>query len=249
MARKTLNHINTDCMNSNKTFTVLLLLVGEALLIISFLYFGQNIDTNVLALDIVVSSVVYALFFPDIVVPMVDFNDKSQKTIGSLGLRWVVTSLYMIFALGAIAIFLFVKPIGFYSQLILHAVLFFLFILGIYMSTASSQSVHSVYNEEQLTRDHLGEMTKATKDVLLKLEQMNDIPADITLRLTILHENMRFISPCRTRDAYALESSFQDQMNIVKNSLFDIPLNHDKIIENIQYCERTYKERKQMFAN
>ncbi|MFZ4546367.1 MAG: hypothetical protein ACOYN4_02975 [Bacteroidales bacterium] len=236
-------------MNSNKTFTMLLLLFGEALIIVSFLYFGQNLDTNVLALDIVISSVLYALFFPDIIVPMVDFNDKSQKTIGSLGLRWFVTSLYMIFSLGAIAIFLFVKPIGFYSQLILHSILLFLFILGIYMSTASSQRVHAVYSEEKLTRDHLGEMTKVTKDVMLKLEQMKDIPTEITSRLTILHENLRFISPCHTNDAYALESSFQDQMNVVMDSLFDIPINHDKIIENIQSCERTYKERKQMFAN
>jgi uncharacterized protein (UPF0333 family) len=236
-------------MNSNKIFSVLLMLAGEAILIICFLYFGSNLTTGILTMNIIVSSIVYALFLLDILFPMVDFKDKSQKTIGSLGLRWFFTSLYTLAAIVAMIIFNTVKPIDLNSQILIHAIILFFLMLGLYMSISSSQKVQEVYTAESKTRDHITEMKKATKDVMLRLEKMQNIPSDINSRINLLYENLRFISPSDNKDAFKLESDYLIEINAVKDCLFDIPLNQDKIKENIQHCESTYKERKQIFSN
>jgi hypothetical protein len=235
-------------MNSNKTLTVLLMLAGEALIIICFLFFGQNLPSGILTLNIVVTTVIYALFFLDILFPMVDFNDKSHKTIGSLGLRWFFTSIYTIAAIAAMIIFNTVKPIDLNSQILIHAILFFLLAFGIYTAVSSSQMVHDVFIEESQNRDHIDEMKKATKNVLLKLEQMKDVPSDVNSRISALYENLRFISPSDNKAAFELESAFVNQMNNLLNCLFDIPFNYEKIIENIERCESSYKERKQIYT-
>lgn len=225
------------------------MLAGEALIIICFLYFGRNLANGILTLNIIVSTIIYALFFLDIIFPMVDFKDKSQKAIGSLGLRWVFTSLYTFTAIAAMIIFNTVKPIDINSQLLIQAILFFLLALGLYTAISSSQKVHEVFIEESKTRDHIDEMKKATKNVLLKLDQMKNIPADVNSRITAIHENLRFISPSNNKEAFKLESDFLNEMNSIKDCLFDIPLNYEKIIENIHRCESSYKERKQIFTN
>lgn len=227
----------------------MLLLAGEALIIICFLYFGRNLAHELLALNIIVSTVIYSLFFLDIIFPMVDFKDKSQKTIGSLGLRWFFTSLYTVAAIAAMIIFNTVKPVEINSQILIQVIFFFLLSLGLYIALSSSQKVHEVFVEQSQNRYHLDEMNIATKSVLRKIDQMTTIPADVKSRITTINDNLRFISPCDRKEAIELESDFLNEMNTIKDCLFDIPLNYEKIIENIQRCERTYKERKQIFTN
>ena len=128
-------------MNAKKIFSLLLVLFGEALLILCFLHFGRNVQAEILTLNIVVSSIIYCLLFIDIIVPWVNFKDKSQKTIGSIGLRWFFTFFYMLLAIGAMVVFNSVKPIHFTNQIIIQRILFFLILLGFFMACCSSDRV------------------------------------------------------------------------------------------------------------
>ncbi len=56
-------------MNAKKIFSLLLVIFGEAILILCFLHFGRNVQTEILTLNIVVSSLIYCLLFIDIIVP------------------------------------------------------------------------------------------------------------------------------------------------------------------------------------
>jgi len=236
-------------MNTKKTFSILLLLAGEALLIICFLYFGRNLEAKLLTLNIIVSSIIYSLFFIDILFPMVDRKDESHKTIGSLGIRWFTTLLYVLFAIGAMVNFNVVKPIDINSQILIHGILFFLLCLGLYFAFSASVKVHEVFIEEKQMRSHLEEMKKMTKDVQNKFALMKDIPADTLKRITALQEDLRYLTPSNNRDAIELETNFLNEMKAVRNCLFEMPTNYNKIIENIQNCERIYKERKQTYSN
>jgi hypothetical protein len=236
-------------MNTQRIFSYLLLLVGEALIIICFLYFGSNLDTNILALNIIVSSIIYSLLFIDILFPIVDLKDNSQRTIGSIGLRWFFTFFYILSAIGVMVVFNIIKPIDTNSQIIIQCILVFLLLFGMYFSITSSHKVPEVFMEEKLNRSRLEEMKKATTDVLLKLDRIKAKPQDLISRLTTLKENLRFISPSNNHDAYELEKTFIAEMKTVQDCLLEIPINYDKIIENIQNCERTYNERKQIFSN
>ncbi len=236
-------------MNTKKIFSRLLVIFGEVLIILCFLYFGRNAQTEILVLNIVVSTLIYCLLFFDIIVPWVDFKDKSQKKIGSIGLRWFFTFFYVIIAIGAMIVFNSIKPIHFQSQILIQGVLFFLLLLGLFMAFASSEKVREVFIEEKENRNRLDEMKKATKEVQQKLEQMKDFPLDILPRIINLMENIRYISPCNSPEAIELETNYIIEIKSVSNCLFEIPLNYDRLTENITTCERIYNERKKVFSN
>lgn len=236
-------------MNAKKTFSQFIILFGEALLILCFLHFGRNVQTEILTLNIVVSTLIYSLLFIDIIVPWVDFKDKSQKKIGSIGVRWFFTFFYIIAAISAMVVFNSTKPIHFTNQIIIQGILFFLLLLGFLASFSSSDKVGEVYVVEKQNRDRIDEMKKVTKEVQLKIYQMKDVPSDIMNKLNELQENLRFLSPCNNSAAYELETKFTEEMRTLNSCFFNIPLNFDKINENIQNCNRTLKERKQVFSN
>ncbi len=236
-------------MNVKKIFSLLLVIFGEVLIILCLLHFGSNVQIEIVALNIVVCTIIYSLFFMDIIVPWVDFKDQSQKTIGSIGLRWFYTFFYIIVAVGVMVVFNTVIPIQFTNQIIIHGVLLFLILLGFFMAFSSSDKVSEVYVQEKQNRDRVDEMKKATKEVQKKTDQMKNIPIDTINKLNELQENLRFISPCNNSNAYELEAKFVGEMKVLSDCFFDIPLNLEKINENIQNCNRILKERKQVFSN
>jgi len=236
-------------MNTKRIFSLLLALFGEALLIFCFLHFGKNIQSEILTLNIIVSTIIYCLVFVDALLPWINLKDKTQKQIGSIGLRWFFTFFYLILAIGVMIIFNSVKPIHFTNQIIIHGILFFLLLLGLFMALSSSDKVREVYFEEKQNRDRIDEMKKVTKELQLKLDAMNDIPAEIVNRINELQENLRYLSPSNSSDSLGLESKFVEEMRVLSSCFLDNPLNFEKIISNIKNCERTYKERKQVFSN
>lgn len=236
-------------MNTKKIFSLLLVIFGEALLIMCFLYFGKNIQTEILTLNIVVSSLIYCLLFIDIIVPWVDFKDKSQKTIGSIGLRWFFTFSYIIVAIGAMVVFNSAKPVSFTIQIIIQGILFFFLLLGYFMAFSSSDKVSEVYVEEKQNRDRIDEMKKATKEVQMQIDHVKNIPTDIINKLNDLQENLRFLSPSNNGNAYELEAKFVEEMRVLKGCFLDIPFNLEKINDNIHNCNCTLTERKQVFSN
>ncbi len=236
-------------MNTKKIFSIFLILLGEALIIVSFLYFGRNLTTNILVLNIIVSSIIYLLWFVEKFIPMINLKDKTQKGVGSLGLKWVFTFLYAVSAIGVMVVFNTIRPIDVNAQIIFHGILFFLLLVGLYFVFYSSQKAGEVFGEEAGNRSRLDEIKTSTKEVKLKLDQMENIPSDITVRMTALFENLRFISPSNNREAITLEASFLRDIKVLQDCLSEIPNNFDKIIENIKNCEATFKERKQIFSN
>lgn len=236
-------------MNAKKIFSLLLFVFGEAIIILCFLHFGQNIQTEILKLNIAVSTLVYCLLFIDIIVPWIDFKDKSQKTIGSIGLRWGFTLIYIIVAVSAMVLFNSVKPTPFTNQILIQGILFFLLLVGFLMASSSSDKVREVSVVEKQIRDGIDEMKKGTKEVQLKIDQMKNIPIDIVNKLDELQDGLRYLSPSNNINAYEFEKKFVEEMKILNSCFFEIPLNFEKINDNIQNCNRTLKERKQVFSN
>jgi len=122
-------------------------------------------------------------------------------------------------------------------------------LLGLFMAFSSSDKVREVYIEEKQNRDRIDEMKKATKELQLKLDAMNNIPPEIISRINELQENLRYLSPSNNNEALVLESKVVEEVKKLSNCFSDNPLNMEVVISNIKNCERTYKERKQVFSN
>ena len=236
-------------MNKKTIFSLLIAIIGEILMIICFLQFGEKVPSDILTLNIVVSTIIYFLVFVDLLFPWINLRDKTQKQIGSIGLKWFFSSFYMILAIGSMVYCNQVKPLDFTNQLIIQSVLFFLLLLGLLMSFSSGEKVKEIYIEEKQNRDRIDEMKKATKGLQIQLDNAHTVPVEIINRIKELQENLRYLSPSNSSDAYALEDRFLEQIESLSNCFLEDPINMEAVISSIKNCERTYQERKNVYSN
>lgn len=236
-------------MKTKYIYPIFILLSGVALIILSFLYFGSNLGLDILILNIFVSSIIFSLFFVDLLLPMCDLQDKSHKIVGSIGIRWFVTFIYKFLAVGAMIIFIFFIPLDFSGQILIQGILFFTLLVGFYAGVTSSEQVEGIYIAEKLNLMQLENMKRATNKVLKKIEIIENVPSVIISRLTELFENLRYISPCTNQEAIELETHFILEMTAIYDNINKIPPNYDNTMIGINNCERIYKARKQIFTN
>lgn len=236
-------------MSGKKIFTWVLLLFGEALIIASFIIFRGNIQDNILTLNIIVSSVIYCSFFVDILVPWIKTSDKTQRRVGSFGVRWFITWVYFILAIALMVCANIIWSFSFPYQVIAHCILIFVFLMGILGAIHSSDKVHDVYNQQIKNLSGLIEMKKAMRILRDKMYSMSDLPEDLVKRITSMEENLRFISPADTQEAFNLESSFIETTNSIGFAISNFSMNKEQIEHDLKKLERTYQNRKTIYSN
>jgi small-conductance mechanosensitive channel len=236
-------------MDTKKIISWLLLLFGEILLIVAFSLFSGDLAGNILALNIVASSIIYGLFFVDILVPWIDFEDKSQRRAGSLGVRWLVTWLYAIAAVTVMVAGNIAYGATFSTQLIVHGVLVFLLLLGLLAALYASDKVSRVHDEEAANRSGAVELKKAMSALKDKVSETAGLPEDFISRVNTLAENLRFISPAESREARALEQSLAAAIGAIGAALPSYSLNAQQIENNLKKCEQLYQNRQHTYSN
>jgi hypothetical protein len=236
-------------MDTKQIISWLALLFGEALIIAIFILFRGNLDDNVLVLNIVVASVIYGLFFVDILVPWIDFHDKSQRSVGSMGVRWFATWIYAIVAIAVMVAANIYSNWGFSTQLVVHGVLLFFLILGFLGFLHVSDKVVQVHQTETSNRDGITEMKKAIVRLKDKISVTADLPDTFVQRINLLDENLRFISPVANSETRELERAFINTINSIDIALTNYSLNEQHIENSLKQCERLYQNRKQVYSN
>jgi hypothetical protein len=231
-------------MDTKKILSWIALLGGEAIIIVAFILFRGGLADNILVLNIVVSSLIYGLFFVDVLVPWIDLGDKSQKKVGSLGLRWFFTWLYAIAAIAVMLAGNLAYEWSFALQIIIHCVLLFLLILGFVASFTASDKVVEVYKQEIQNRNGITEMKKTMVNLKDKINDTANLPENFIQRINSLEENLRFISPSDNSEAHELERAFVDTINSINIALTNYSLNKQQIENNLKKCERLYQNRK-----
>jgi hypothetical protein len=235
-------------MNTGKIISWLLLLFSEALIITAFILFKENLADNILVLNIIVSTLIYGLFFVDVLVPWIDFGDKSQRRAGSMGVRWLVTWLYAIAAITVMIAGNYYE-LQFPTQLIIHGVLLFLLFLGLFGALHASDKVTQVYQTETANRNGIVEMKKAIVSLKDTINDMPDLPESFVKRIDALEENLRFIAPTKNSEAHKLEKLFVETIHAIGFILKNDSLNDQPIEKNLKKCERIYQYRKQIYSN
>ncbi|MDR1343118.1 MAG: hypothetical protein LBK18_07700 [Prevotellaceae bacterium] len=236
-------------MDTKKILSWIALLGGEAVIIAALILFAGSLDSNILALNIVVSFILYSLFFVDILAPWVDFDDKSQEKIGSLGVRWFFTCTYAIAAVAAMLVCNWVFDCSFAMQAIIHCVLALLLILGFAASLHSSDKVRQVYQQETFNRNGVAEMKKAMRNLQDKVSDLSGLPENFTSRVAALEENLRFISPAENAEASSLERQLVSTISDISAALSDFSMNEARIESNLKKLERIYQNRKNIYSH
>jgi hypothetical protein len=236
-------------MDTKKILSFIALLGGEAIIIAAFILFRGSLSTDILVLNIVVSSIIYGLFFFDILVPWIDLNDKPGKKTGSLGVRWLFTWLYAIVAITVMLAGNWAFEWSFALQIIIHCVLVFLLLLGLVAAFHSGDKVNEVYQQETVNRSGILEMKTAMHNLKDKMNDLPDLPASFTNRINALEESLRFISPANSQEAYDLERSFANTINDIAFAITNYSMNEEAIEGNLKKIERIYQNRKSIYSN
>lgn len=235
-------------MSVRQKQSIFLLILGELLLIICFAYFAGHLPTEKLVLNIVVASLVYLLMFMDLLLPWVDRQDVSQRQIGSLGIRWTFTFIYQLAAVGLMVFFLIDDSTSFRWQLLFQAILFFIFLVGIFISFTVSDRVADAHQESYASRSGIEQMRKAAKQSLAGVSAMADAPTGIATRLERMAEDIRYLSPGNGAQTRALEQGFTEEMRRLSRILSEQPLQEQELNRLLQSCESMLKERRQSYA-
>jgi multisubunit Na+/H+ antiporter MnhC subunit len=236
-------------MDTKKIFGWLLLLFGETLIVTAFILFRGNLAANILVLNIVVSSLVYFMFFAGYRVPWLNLQDKSKKQIGSLGISWKITWLYFFFAIAVMIVCNITLDLSFSTQLIMHGVLLFFLLLGVWLSSHASDKVQAVYEQETFSRNRIVEIKMAVTNLKDKMNDLSNLPESFINRINSLEENLRFISPSANQEAYNLEQQFITTINDIAFAVSNFSMNEEKIESNLKKVERIYQNRKQIYSN
>lgn len=235
-------------MDTKKIISWLLLLFGEVVLVAAFTLFSGDLASNILALNIAASSVIYGLFFVDILVPWVNFSDKSSRSVGSMGVRWLATWLYAVAAVAVMVAANAVYSAAFSTQLAAHVILVFLLLLGLLGASHASHRARQVHAAEAANRSGAVEVKKAMAALKDKISETADLPEDFIGRVNTLAENVRFISPADNREARSLEQSLADTINAIGAALPSYSLNEQQIESRLKKCEQLYLNRKHVYS-
>ena len=233
-------------MSTKSILSWLLLLFGEAILITAFILFRGNTPNEILVLNMVVSTIVYVLLFLNFRAPWIDLKDKSQKQVGAIGISWFVAWSY---AIAAVAVMLLASELSFNIQLIIHCVLLFFLLLGIFLVHHASDKVKEVYQIETTNRNPIVEMKKAMQNLKDKISETADLPDAFIQRINALEEGLRFISPTENSEAEEMERAFIQITNELRFAISDFSMNEEQITNNLKKLERTYQNRKNIYSN
>ncbi|AGY54593.1 hypothetical protein BRDCF_p1966 [Bacteroidales bacterium CF] len=236
-------------MDTKKIVSFIVLLGGEAIIIAAFILFRGSLAPDVLVLNIVVSSVIYGLFFLDILVPWINLNDKQGKKVGSLGVRWLFTWLYAIAAIAVMLVGNLACEWSFALQIIIHCVLLFFLILGLVASLHSGDKVQEVYQQETFNRNGINEMKTAIRDLKDKMNDLPNLPEYFIRKINTLEDSLRFISPTENAEAHGLEQQFIRVINDIAFAISNYSMNEEAIGSNLKKAERIYQIRKSIYSN
>jgi len=229
----------------------LLLVIGEILLILTFLHFGHELKQDILVLNITVSSVVYLMLFSSFLFPLINLKDKSQSDIGFIGVNWFFSAGYTFIAIAIMVYFnILNKEAGkFENQLLIHAILFFLLLIGGFLSRKTADKVSEVYQEQKNERNQLKEHKKATKNLVLRVELMHDLSPEFKYNLNRLLEDIRFLSPSNNLDVNHLDEKYIETIRRIDDMLYNKENNKENMDIALKQCAQFLKERKQSYSN
>lgn len=236
-------------MNAKKILWWLLLLFGEAILITSFIFFRGNTPDDILALNIVVSTVIFGLIFLNYKISWINLEDKSQKQIGAIGIGWVAVGVYTTLAIATMIVSNLLLNFSFFTQLIIHAALLFFLLLGIWVTNHTADKTQKAHEQETKNRSRIDEMKNGVRSLKDKINSTDKLPEYFTKRIDVLEENLRFISPANIAEAIEMEDTFIATINEIKFAISDFSMNEEKIESNLKKLERIYQNRKNIYSN
>lgn len=229
-----------------KVLSVLIFLLGEALLVAAMLLLPLGLVQEVLIMDIVVLTIIWSLLSYDLLIPLVAKNAHGDAPeVGHWGVVWIGQLVYIIPALiigvlGAIFAWDFVYQL--LAQSACLVILLFVFLFSYYTRHAIRKT--SVYEDSIL--DGREQMRKALREVQDALFDLPDGANQIRQSINDIESQLRYITPSGKPEARECEAMF---VSLAKEVVIELPhLSTDAraVEQKVARMQRVLSRRKEI---
>ena len=211
-------------------------------MIAAFIIFRGSMSTEVLVLDIVVSTIILALFFIDVLRP---WDDEHTSRMGSMGVRWTMTLLYAFVAVAAMVV---LSSYSFTIQLLVHGVLLALLLLAMALVLRTKEQIVSVHKEEKAKLASRDDVKRAWNTLLEKMNQV-DTSAELRERTAAFVQNLRYLTPTNNPDAQETDRQLVEGAQSIGRMIGDFRMNADQAEQMLARCERLLQQRRTQYSN
>lgn len=235
-------------MNKRVAVGIIVLTAGWALIIAGFLmFFPKVVDERHIYLNMVVSCLIFGSLCFDFFRPLVALDVDQPKEVGSLGPRWFFTYGYVLFAL-IVMIVSYSEQLSFSLSVMIHAVLLFIFIIGIIMCINVADKVAEVAAEENAKLDGRETIRRELRRLVDEASLTNGLPENVTSQLREIQESARFITPSDTADARDYEAEIVRIADDIRFALANYSMNEDCVKTDIARIRLALENRKKCLS-
>lgn len=227
----------------NRTGSILLWLIGEAILVAGFLYMGLDWSKSSLILNFLVSTVILTV----IMMSLFRNTDVLVNRGVGMGMKWFFTLTYTLLSIGAMFYFGFFNPVDLLTQIIVQ--LIFLAVLSMGMWGAFKPAKKTEFDDQYLKMEwkQLMMIRNEIGVARTRVERRTDIPASVRNDIIELQEEAQRILPGNEYMALKMEGNIMLEMNRIITCMKEQPLNVKKLQHAIKDCSKLMAEFRETY--
>ena len=222
----------------NRTWCILLWLIGEAILIAAFTHFGLNDKQSYLILYLIVSTIILTV----ISVSFVNKKDRSAKKRVGKGMKWFFTLTYAFLAIAAMFYFGFINPVDLLTQVIIQLIVLSVLFMGMWGAFKPVKKTESNNKYQKLEQHQLMMIRNSIEFARAKAEKRRDIPVGIVNGIKVLQDEANSISPGNEYVALKMEGRIMLEINQIVKYLREDSVDLKRLQATIKYCSKLFNE-------
>lgn len=193
----------------NRTWSIVLWLVGEALLVAGFLTFGLNDSTIHLILNFVVSTVILTVVMMSL---FKNTESLKKRGVGS-GMKWFFTLTYAALSIAGMIYFGFFNPVDMLTQIIVQLIFFSVLLLGMYGTFKPVKKSEENTKYATMERRQLMMIRDVVNVARTKAESRLDVPVSIRQEIVELQSEVHQLTPGNEYVALKMEGKIMLEVN------------------------------------
>ena len=241
-------------MNKKTLFGIVSFVLIETLIIVGFLhYWPEDGNSNLLVLDIIVASVVLLALSFDTFKYWIDLSSPQPRQVGSLGIRWFTSIIYVVLAILVMFLSGTGRPnmtatlsLSFFSLVCIHLVLLLLFVGGLVWSFIAGDKVEEIAKIEEDKTLGRASMKSALRKLCDEVILNKSLPVSLGDSLSELAEDIRYITPSNNSEARELENEFCQTADSIRMALRQYDMNEEKVQNDLARLKILFQHRKEV---
>lgn len=222
----------------NRTVSILLWLIGEAILIASFMYFGMNDKQIHLIVNLCVSTIILTV----IMMSLFKNTDVLVKRGVGNNMKWFFTLTYSLLSIGTMLYFEFANPVDLLTQIIVQVIFLAVLFMGMWGAFKPAKKSETDGKYLKMEQNQLIMIRNVIGVARARAEKRVDIPASILNGIINLQEEAHQIVPANEYVALKMEGRIMLEMNQIIQCLKEPLLDLKRMQYVLKSCSKLITE-------